>query len=46
MGLPLCHVQRSLAKLDIFLVEDVPAICQQNLHYTCPIWQEVRANRQ
>jgi len=37
MGLPLCHLARSLRKLNIPSRTDLPAECQSALHYTCPI---------
>jgi MAF protein len=37
MGLPLCHLTRTLHKLDIAPKTDISAECQSNLHYTCPI---------
>jgi MAF protein len=41
MGLPLCHLNRSLKKLDIYLTADIPQACLQNLGYTCPIHRAV-----
>ena len=37
MGLPLCHLTRSLRKLDIAPKTDISAACQSALNYTCPI---------
>ena len=37
MGLPLCHMLRSLLHLRIVPPVDIPAGCQAYLHYTCPI---------
>jgi len=37
MGLPLCHLVRSLDKLGIPPLLDVPAGCQSALNYPCPI---------
>ncbi len=37
MGLPLCHLARSLHKLDISPRSDIAAACQSALLYTCPI---------
>ena len=37
MGLPLCHLARSLHKLDIAPRSDVGAECQSALGYACPI---------
>jgi predicted house-cleaning NTP pyrophosphatase (Maf/HAM1 superfamily) len=37
MGLPLCHLARSLQKLDIAPRTDIAAACQSALGYACPI---------
>jgi septum formation protein len=37
MGLPMCHLVRSLRQLDISPVADVPANCQAYLNYQCPV---------
>jgi MAF protein len=37
MGLPLCHVVRTLRKLDAPPAADVPLQCQSFLHYDCPV---------
>jgi predicted house-cleaning NTP pyrophosphatase (Maf/HAM1 superfamily) len=37
MGLPLCHVVRSLRRLGVEPPSDVPARCQDALAYRCPI---------
>jgi MAF protein len=37
MGLPLCHVTRSLRKLGISPSTDSAAECQSKLDYACPI---------
>jgi MAF protein len=41
MGLPLCHLNRSLKKQNICLTADIPQVCLQNLGYTCPIHRAV-----
>jgi MAF protein len=41
MGLPLCHLNRSLKKQNICLTADIPQACLQNLGYTCPIHRAV-----
>lgn len=43
MGLPLCHVSRSLHKLGIKIYEDIPVACQEALDYTCPVFAEILA---
>jgi len=37
MGLPLCHVVRSLRRFAVEPPSDVPARCQEALAYRCPI---------
>ena len=37
MGLPLCHLTRTLRPLDIAPKTDISAECQSSLNYTCPI---------
>ncbi len=41
MGLPLCHVTRSLRKLGIDPVNDVPHACQAYLNYECPVFESI-----
>ena len=41
MGLPLCHLARSLHKLDIAPKTDIAAECQSALNYACPIYSAV-----
>ena len=37
MGLPLCHLSRSLHKLDLAPRSDIAAACRSALGYACPI---------
>jgi len=37
MGLPMCHVTRSLRALDVHPAADVPIACQKLLSYECPV---------
>jgi septum formation protein len=37
MGLPLCHLVRSMRKLQREPPNDVPSTCQTNLMYNCPV---------
>lgn len=37
MGLPLCHLTRTLRQIDIAPKTDISAECQSSLKYTCPI---------
>lgn len=41
MGLPLCHVERSLRKMGFGSRDGVPYRCQRELAYTCPIFKRV-----
>lgn len=44
MGLPMCHVLRTLKKLDIYAMADVPLGCQTLLNYQCPVSSEILRN--
>jgi MAF protein len=41
MGLPLCHLTRTLKNMGITPRVDVPTACQNHLGYTCPVFQSV-----
>ena len=41
MGLPMCHVLRTLKKLDVYAMADVPLGCQSLLNYQCPVSNEI-----
>jgi len=41
MGLPLCHLTRSLQKIEIIPKNDIPKECQSSLGYICPIFTRV-----
>jgi septum formation protein len=43
MGLPLCHLARSLRELGIVPRADVPTACQDYLHYNCPVSRAILA---
>lgn len=43
VGLPLCHVVRSLRKLGVGPPADVPSACQVHLNYECPVYQTILA---
>jgi MAF protein len=43
MGMPLCHLERTLRKYDSYQETDWPKICQFHLKYTCPITKRVIA---
>ena len=40
-GLPLCHLQRNLAKWNVHLDVDLPAACQEYLQYDCPVTEKI-----
>lgn len=41
MGLPLCHLARLLAELELFPSADIPASCRENTGYACEIYRRV-----
>jgi MAF protein len=41
MGLPLCHLTRTLHKLRIDPQHPIPQACQSTLEYDCPIFERV-----
>lgn len=41
MGLPLCHLLRTLRRLGISPQVDLPAACQSELDYLCPVFHQV-----
>jgi MAF protein len=41
MGLPLCHLTRSLAQLGLASKTDVPQTCQAALGYNCPVYSMI-----
>ncbi|MCJ7622788.1 MAG: Maf family protein [Anaerolineaceae bacterium] len=41
MGLPLCHMGRILRGIGVSLKVNIARVCQANLNYTCPIYQDV-----
>jgi MAF protein len=41
VGLPLCHVVRTLEKFDISLLEDVPEKCQRHFDYDCKVYEHI-----
>jgi septum formation protein len=43
MGLPLCHLVRSLRRFGITPPGDVPTACQSTLNYVCPVYQSILA---
>jgi len=41
MGLPLCHLTRSLRAMHIKPKVDVPAVCQSQVRYECPAFADI-----
>jgi len=46
MGLPLCHLERTLRSFDTYQHTDLSKICQNHLKYKCPITDRVMAGEQ
>lgn len=46
IGLPLCHLVRTLAKWDLTFDLDLPAACQAHLDYISPVAEDILAWRQ
>ncbi len=45
VGLPLCHLVRSLRKFGIIPPANVPLRCQQHHDYVCPVTDDILAGR-
>jgi nucleoside triphosphate pyrophosphatase len=43
VGMPLCHLVRTLDKLDIHPESSIPQACQASLQYACPVYPRVLA---
>lgn len=43
MGMPLCHLERTLMKFPFYQHQDMAVICQNHLKYKCPITNQVMA---
>jgi predicted house-cleaning NTP pyrophosphatase (Maf/HAM1 superfamily) len=41
MGLPLCHLTRTLLKAGRLISKDIPAACQAFLEYDCPVYNKI-----
>jgi septum formation protein len=41
MGLPLCHVVRTLRRRGIEPAQDVPSACQAHTGYACPVYERI-----
>ena len=46
MGMPLCHLERTLRKSPEYDPRDLACICQNHLKYTCPITKRVMAGEE
>ena len=46
VGLPLCHLKRTMLKLDLAFEVDLPSACQAHFAYDCPVSGDVLAWRQ
>ena len=46
MGLPLCHVTRTLNQLGLVCCMDVAAECQSALEYNCPVFSSILAEKE
>jgi predicted house-cleaning NTP pyrophosphatase (Maf/HAM1 superfamily) len=41
MGLPLCHLKRTLDKLGMPTPADIASACQASLEYDCPVYRKI-----
>jgi predicted house-cleaning NTP pyrophosphatase (Maf/HAM1 superfamily) len=41
VGLPLCHLVRTLKKMGAASREEVPYSCQEALNYECPVYERI-----
>ena len=41
MGLPLCHLARTLSQAGAATLQDIAQACQKEINYACPIFQKV-----
>ncbi len=46
MGMPLCHLERTLRKIAGYKPVDMAAICYKNMKYNCPITAQVMQGKQ
>lgn len=46
MGLPLCHLERTLRQVNITPGSDLPAACQSELKYQCPVTRAILRGEQ
>jgi septum formation protein len=45
MGLPLCHLTRSLRMWEIELQQDVPTVCQSHIGCRCAVYESILSKR-
>jgi septum formation protein len=45
MGLPLCHLTRTLLRIGVDFAADVPALCMAHLGYDCRVYPAILENR-
>ena len=41
VGLPLCHLMRTLRQFELFPQSDIPIICQRENEIECPVYDEI-----
>ena len=41
MGLPLCHLARTLRVMNVEPTVNVPQVCQSHINYRCPVFDEI-----
>jgi septum formation protein len=41
MGLPLCHLTRTLRHMGVEPATDVPVACQTHIKYNCPVYRDI-----
>ena len=46
MGLPLCHLTRSLRQMALDLSVDTPSACQVHIRYRCPVYAQILAREE
>jgi septum formation protein len=46
MGMPLCHLERTLRKIKGYQPREMAALCQKNLQYSCPINKRVMSGEE
>jgi septum formation protein len=39
VGLPLCHLVRTLQRINVILEVNIPPVCQETLGYRCPVFE-------